>query len=109
MNKNKVKEFVKNHKKEIALAGIAAIVGGTCGYGIHANSNTSKHMEEVCKKLSPVICGSEGVRMYLPEAGAVLTVGDTVEAMEKLIDITGPDVELTGIGVFLKETSKNLG
>lgn len=94
MRKHNVKEFIKNHKKEIVLVAAGTIVGTVCGYGIRSRSELS-YLDKV---------GANALCAYIPTSDEVLTIGTLDEPIKKLMDSNmDPDTVVTGIGVFLKK------
>ena len=99
-----IKKWVKEHKKELAIAAAGAVVGGALGVQIANKSNT--HPKSLAKALSPITNGSDKLTMAYKTNKKVI-LSQTPELLNDLLsnDFVKKNLneEVTGIAVFYKK------
>lgn len=98
-----IKKWVKEHKKELAIAVTGVVVGGVLG--VRINNKYNEHPKSLAKALLPITNGSNMLTIaYKPNEQVVLS-----RAPELLNDLLKHECvkdllneEITGIAVFYK-------
>lgn len=102
-----IKKWVKEHKKELAIAAAGAVVGGVLG--VRIANKSSRYPKNVVEVLSPVLKGSDGAAMaYRSKSTATkLVMSQSPELLSDLLDHDCVkdllNKEITGIAVFYKK------
>lgn len=114
-----VKEWMKNHKKELAVSAISLGIGAAVGIGMYKfRRRDLEAWHEKCSQcmnetnmlraiLKPAIQGSNAVtctNLKKSDANRNFTLGDCKEIIENLTKVDGynPDRGITGMAIFLK-------
>ena len=95
MNKKKVKEFVKKHKKAIALSAIAGVSGGV----IFAITKKKPKIDKVVEKV---------VDKWTDVDSSVIEMGkiEQCDTNGKWIDVVVNDINVSDLGKFGEELTK---
>lgn len=108
MNRIKIKEWVKEHKKELVITSVCLAIGAVGG--IEINKRKLKEVETinkaligVYKDLSPAMRGSVGCHVTKLN-GNTSTLKDCGKLIKELEQCSfyNPDREITGMAVFVK-------
>ena len=109
----KVKEFVSEHKKEIALVVVSGIALG-CGVCLYRQKVRTKELEEwktgakaILHDLKPVLLESRGAHLHYSKAEPIY-IKDLPELANDALEVLKgrENDEITGLAVFLKRTAE---
>lgn len=110
MNTIKIKEWIKEHKKELFIASVSVVVGAVGGAKLYKYSRKDVEawkngVVDVYSTLYPVMKGSYGAYLNYDNKED-FTVKDCPKLIEELLDcdFVNHDEGITGIAVFRKQT-----
>lgn len=111
----KIKEWIKEHKKELIITSVSVAVGAVGGVALYKCSRRSlekshEASQYICDTIFPAMKGAKGVSFtnFEREGKTNVTVKDCLELIKELpeSDWCDPDRGVTGMAVFLKEETK---
>lgn len=107
----KIKEWIKEHKKELIIASVSAAVGAVGGVTLYKYSRKAleashEASQYICDIIFPAMKGAKGVSWtdFERDGKVNVTVNDCLELIKELpeSDWCDPNREVTGMAVFLK-------
>lgn len=108
MSVNEIKEWIKNHKKELMITSVSVTIGAIGGVKLYKYSrrDVEKFKNEVVgvySTLYPAMKGSHGAYLFYDMKNDE-TVKDCPKLIEELLeyDFVNLDEKITGLAVFKK-------
>lgn len=108
---SKIKEWIKEHKKELIISSVSVAVGAVGGVALYKYSRKAleashEASQYICDTIFPAMKGAKGVSFtnFERDGKVNVTVNDCLELIKELpeSDWCDPDREVTGMAVFLK-------
>ena len=112
---SKIKEWIKEHKKELIISSVSVAVGAVGGVALYKYSRKAleashEASQYICNTIFPAMKGAKGVTFtnFKRDGKTNVTVKDCQELIKGLAeeDWCDPDRGVAGIAVFLKEETK---